>query len=1145
MPELPPAHVPRERTEEMAKTGSKSYEPAATEKQIWQLWLDGGYFHPQPDERPRDKRFCIMIPLPNVTAALHLGHALNNTLQDVLTRYKRMAGCNTLWMLGTDHAGIATQAMVEKSIFEKEKKNRHDLGREELVRRIWEWKGKFGGRIIEQLKIMGCSGDYQRERFTLDEVCAKAVRHTFFKFFKDGLIYRGKRLVNWDTHLQTAVADDEVYHETVKGHFWYIRYPLLAANEVQIPELGGRRYEIPPDIQAAALSRATAPGAMFGRDYVLIATTRPETMLGDTAVAVHPNPKKALEKIESALQEKMRQATEKEKPSIAAQMENVIERHKTCLPALVNLQSANNTYVMLPLLNLQIPVIRDEWADPSLGTGCVKITPAHDPNDYEVGKRHECFVSMVNVMTPDGRVNVNGGAYQGLKFADARKRIVEDLEKLGLVEKIEDRMIDLAHSDRSKTPIEPFLSDQWFVKMGDLPPERAKKIEGLRGASGLNQLAMDAVTSGRIHFFPERYASSYLDWLAEKRDWCISRQLWWGHRIPAWSVVFEFEADTVEDALESLGVLAILRELPAGIVALIRVWRTREEPHYEESSGEVIDAKMYEELAEGVLVKSSQDSRIALEHKQMGQKDIADLGGIGAGRIELTMAVPGREYQARLESLGFEQDPDVLDTWFSSALWPHSTLGWPDADPTDPKSDLGCWYPTNVLITAREIITLWVARMVMTGLYNVGDIPFSDVIIHSVIQDGQGRKMSKTLGNGVDPQDIIEEYGADALRFTLADLATETQDIRLPVTPKKLPDGRTINVSEKFEKGRNFCNKLWQASTGYVMSNLDGYYAKPLAVGVLRLEDRWILSRMTACLTDLNEALARYRFSEAMKVLYRFMWDEYCSWYIEMTKPRLIDPNRAETDQSRDRKGADERAADDARGTAQQLLVYVLDQLLRMLHPFIPFVTEGVWQKLNEQARHRGLTEVRECEPALIAAAWPSVNAALRDERVEADMAALHAIIKAVREIRTLVNDYRSRAKQPSMRTLPAAIVRTDAETCRLVDRYRTFILPLAGCDALTVAPDAAKPHGAMSRVEGSMEVYVPVGELIDLGAVRKAEQAKLEELSAARERAERQLRDENFVQRANPAVVAQARQRVEDYVNQIRTIEQHLAEME
>lgn len=1070
----------------MAKGESKSYTPAEHERRIFKQWEDGGYFHPMPDDRPPEKRFSMVIPPPNVTGALHLGHALNNTLQDILIRRKRMEGRNTFWLVGTDHAGIATQATVEKHIKKTEHKSRHDLGdtpeaaREEMVRRIWAWKKQYGGRIVEQLKLMGCSCDYERERFTLDEGCAKAVRETFFKMFRDGLIYRGKRLVNWDTQLQTAVADDEVYHEQVKGHFFHFKYPVI-------------------DPQ---------PGEPT---HVHIATTRPETMLGDTAVAVHPEPDAALEVAETQLQVRLREATEKERPAIQAQLEDIADRKVNLLPTLLKLRdmakaraqgsAGVSPAVMLPLVNRPIPLILDEWADPSLGTGCVKITPAHDMNDYEVGQRHA--LPMVNVMTPDGRVNENGGPYKGLKLADARKKVVEDLEKLGLVEKIEDRLIDLAHSDRSNTPIEPYLSDQWFVKMGDLEPEHAARVEGLRGSSGLAQMAIDAIQRGEFRFHPARYEKTYLDWLSEKRDWCISRQLWWGHRIPVWRESLFFD-----ESKHPRVVAEVKKQQAAGRAVLLL--RTPTEIAGE--SNFLSPSEMF-----GLLVA------------------VRDPDGQDS------------EFVQFLESNELFQDPDVLDTWFSSALWPHSTLGWPgemsdvreqaDADgetgaarpegraalpkPATPLLDY--YYPTNVLSTAREIITLWVARMVITGLYNVGEVPFRDVVIHPVIQDGQGRKMSKTLGNGVDPVDIIEEYGADALRYTLAELATETQDIRLPVKPKKLPDGRTINVSEKFEKGRNFCNKLWQASTGFVIPNLDGYAPKPLDPASLGLVDRWILSRLTACIAQVNDALDRYRFSEAAGALYRFMWDEYCSWYIEMTKPRLTGSERA---------------------AAQQVLVHVLDQLLRLLHPVIPFVTEAVWAELARIAPSRGLRELKPAEPLLVAAAWPTAESALRDEAVERQMEDLQDVIRSSRDIRTVVNEHRGRAKAASLRMLPRVVIRADGEARRLIDGYKDFIRPLAGCELLEVGPDLAKPPGAMSRVCGTMQIFAPVGDLVDLAEMRRSDQARLDDLRQVLAREQARLSNDDFVRRADPGIVEQARTRAAELSSQIQMLESSLADL-
>jgi valyl-tRNA synthetase len=1072
----------------MAKGESKSYDPAATEKRIFEMWMSGGYFHPQPDDRPPEKRFCMVIPPPNVTGALHLGHALNNTLQDILIRHHRMLGDNTFWLVGTDHAGIATQATVEKTIRKDEGKSRHDLGREELVRRIWEWKEKYGSRIVEQLKLMGCSCDYQRERFTLDEGCAKAVRETFFKLFRDGLIYRGKRLVNWDTQLQTAVADDEVYHETVKGHFYHLKYPIIDPK----------------------------PGEPT---HVHVATTRPETMLGDTAVAVHPDPESALTKVESELRGKLKEASEKDKPGIEAQLEDIAARRSSHLPTLIKLRDIAKAgrKVMLPLANREIPLIADEWAKPELGSGCVKITPAHDPNDYEVGTRHD--LPMINILQPDGRLNEHGGKYANQKFGDARKTIVADLEALGLVEKIEERSIDLAHSDRSNSEIQPYLSDQWFVRMGDLEPEHAAKIEGLRDRSeprpsgsgqrsnvkvagtryhsGLAQMAIDIVKRGDVTFHPARYESSYVDWLAVKRDWCISRQLWWGHRIPVWTAVIVHPAPGPANAA---GGISGDRFTLGEFTRLVTQFTT----------GHVI---VYRSL----IPDRMEEAQICF-------------------RFE-----PSQAEQDLIQNSCIRQDPDVLDTWFSSALWPHSTLGWPETEKHDKL--LNYFYPTSVLSTAREIITLWVARMVITGLYNIGEIPFHDVYIHALIMDAQGRKMSKTLGNGVDPVDIIDEYGADALRFTLAELATETQDIRIPVTSKTLPDGRKINISEKFEKGRNFCNKLWQAATGYVLRNLEGYDPQPLDPAKLRLEDRWILSRLTAAQQELDTALKQYRFSEAIGVLYHFMWDEYCSWYIEMTKSRV-----ASSGGNVASGVSPDGVADTSRQVAQQILVHCLDQLLRMLHPIVPFVTEALWQELNHAAPKRGLRQIIDfaaTQPALVAAAWPKADTALRDEKVEREMSILHDIIRAARDIRASINDYRGKAKQPSIRSLPAASLRADAQTCRLIETYRPFMLPLAGFEDLRASPDASKPAGAMSRVIGAMQLHTPVGDLIDLKEVARTEQTRLEELRGVLAKEESRLANADFVRNAKPEIVEQARQRLAELTSQTRAIESHLADMQ
>src|SRR5262245_39779295 len=679
------------------------YDHREAQQRWLAFWEEQGYFHSQPDESK--KPYTIVIPPPNVTGALHMGHALNNTLQDVLIRWRRMQGYNALYLPGTDHAGIATQAVVERRVREEENKTRHDLGREELVRRIWQWKDQYEKRILGQLRELGCSCDWQRTRFTLDEVCARAVRVTFFRMFKEGLIYRGKRLVNWDTQLQTSVADDETYVEETKGGFWTFKYPVKG-------EPGASATE--------------------GQEFIRFSTTRPETMLGDTAVCVHPSD----------------------------------ERYKHLI----------GKTVTIPLVNREIPIIADGLlADPTLGTGCVKVTPAHDPNDYAAGVRNK--LPMINILHPDGTINENGGKYAGMDRYRAREAVTKDMEALGLFEGREDRDIPLKFSDRSKTPIEPYLSDQWFVLMGD----RAD------GKPGLAQTAMDAVTSGRVKFFPERYARTYLDWLGEKRDWCISRQLWWGHRIPVWYVSCP-EAE--------------LRRAFAGRDDVC--WRL------DEGNGRWLVCSL-EDLPTDAL---------------------------------------GPKYP-------LEEDPDMHGTCVSSPLWPNSTLGWPEQT-----EELRYYYATSVLVTSRDIITLWVARMVMTGLYNVGDMPFHHVYIHPKSLDGFGETMSKTKGNGIDPLDIIEHYGTDALRFQMVYLATETQDNRMPVSnvcphcnelvPQKLehlglrtrkitcpkckkpfrpggpwpqpdPDLPTARqASEKFEMGRNFANKLWNAAR-FLLLNLEGY----------------------------------------------------------------------------------------------------------------------------------------------------------------------------------------------------------------------------------------------------------------------------------------------------------------------------------
>jgi valyl-tRNA synthetase len=1012
-----------------------------------------------------------------VTGALHLGHALNNTLQDILIRTKRMQGFNALWMPGTDHAGIATQAVVEKRLLEEEKLTRHDLGRDKLVERIWQWKDTYEKRILQQLQQMGCSCDWDRTRFTLDEICARAVRHTFFRMFQDGLIYRGKRLVNWDTFLQTAVSDDEVFHETVKGHFWHIRYPIID------PQPGEPKF-------------------------VSVATTRPETMLGDTAVAVHPDPAAALDRAEKELKEKLSAAPQKERAEIQKQLDDLAERRGTMLPQLIKLRDMSKAgrKVMLPLMNREIPLVADEWAKPELGSGCVKITPAHDPNDYEVGKRQS--LPMINILNPDGTLNENAGAYKGLTVKKARTQVVADLEAQGLLERTEDREIDLAHSDRSKTPIEPYLADQWFVKMGDedsvgntqsLPavagciPDApngvdtsARPTERHRGRSlqstGLAQMAMDAVTDGRVQVFPPRYAKSYLDWLSEKRDWPVSRQLWWGHRIPVWTRTFNNREE---------------RELVKGAVSefCVRDLESNEEQKlcfYHEWNPETIAGVAY------VCIRDDESGLVS-----------------------------------EVEAAGYVRDPDVLDTWFSSALWPHSTLGWPEETP-----ELKYYYPTSVLVTSRDIITLWVARMVLTGLYNVGDVPFRHVYIHPKILDAYGETMSKSKGNGIDPLDVIAKFGADALRFGLAHMATETQDVRMPVefecphckkrieqTQKNrvlprvkcshcdkdfstqwasktedtaLP--RAAVISERFEVARNFCNKLWNASR-FALLNLEGYEPAPVNRGELAVEDRWLLSRLNTVTEQVTEAIEGYHFADAARVLYDFAWDEFCSFYVEMVKTRLQES--------------------ESRGTAQRVLAHALDTLLRLLHPFVPFLTEEVWHLLAEYAPRRGLDKATEPAESVIVASWPSADTTLQDAAIEARFAKFQALLGGLREVRSRQNI--------APKTPIHFSVRCDDQTAQLLQPMEAYFASMAGATATAWGPQVRSPALSANFTAAGCEVFVDLAEHIDVAAEVARNEKEIEKLREHIRSKEKKLGNESFTSRAPAEVVAREREQLDE----------------
>lgn len=988
----------------------KEYLPIAVQERCRAIWEAGRYFHAEADD-PR-QAFSVVIPPPNVTGALHLGHALNNSLQDVLVRWRRMAGDAVLWVPGTDHAGIATQAVVERRLLQEEKLSRHDLGREALVERIWAWKHEYEARILGQLQQMGCSCDWTRTRFTLDDVCARAVRHTFFHMFRDGLVYRGKRLVNWDTYLQTAVSDDEVFHETVAGSFWHFSYPVVDPR----------------------------PGEPH---RVIIATTRPETMLGDTAVAVHPDPDAALDQVEVELRDKLAAAQAKDQAAIKAELESLAERREKLLPTLRTLRdmAADGRCVRLPLSDREIPLVADEWAKPELGSGCVKITPAHDPNDYEVGKRQD--LPMLNVLNPDGTINAAGGVYEGLSIQDARKKVVDDMDALGHLVQIEDRQIDIAHSDRSKTPIEPYLADQWFVAMNDLA-----------------QTAMDAVSDGRVKIVPERYARGYLDWLSEKRDWPVSRQLWWGHQIPIWYAE-GVDEQAVKTAFAGRGDV---------------VWRRDEE----------------------------------------------------VGDRWLICVLEGELAPEAVAGCTLRQEEDVLDTWFSSALWPHSTLGWPEETP-----ELKKFYPTSILVTSRDIITLWVARMVLAGLYNVGEVPFGEVYIHPKILDGYGEGMSKSKGNGVDPLAVIRRFGADALRFALVHLCTETQDVRMPVefecphcqklipqTKKnrmlpriecdgcgnpfstqwavksedlRLDDGAV--VSDRFKLAAAFCNKLWNAAR-FVMMNLEGYTAAEVQPESLELEDRWLLSRLAAVTQQTTAALEARKFAEIARTVHDFAWDEFCSFYVEMSKLGLQDEQR--------------------RPVTQRLLAHALDVILRLLHPIAPFITEEIWQLLGEIANERGLQPEAAAESVMIAA-WPVADESFLDAEIEARFARFQEALGALRELRSRQG---IAPKQPV-----EFVVRTDGPTAELLRPMTGYFDAMARGRAAAIGADAAPPPLSSSSVLSGMEVFLDLAGHIDVAAELARGEKELAKLQAAVVGKEKKLSNEQFTANAPPEVVARERE--------------------
>ncbi len=899
----------------------KTYDPHAIEQDLYQAWERDGHFAPRGEGRP----YCIMIPPPNVTGTLHMGHAFQDTIMDVLTRYHRMKGDNTLWQPGTDHAGIATQMVVERQL-NQEGKTRHDLGREAFIKRVWEWKEESGGTITQQLRRMGASVDWSRERFTMDDGLSDAVREVFVRLYEEGLIYRGKRLVNWDPVLHTAVSDLEVVSQEEKGSLWHMRYPLAD-----------------------------------GSGHLVVATTRPETMLGDTAVAVHPED----------------------------------ERYRQLI----------GKTVKLPLTEREIPIIGDDYVDPEFGSGCVKITPAHDFNDYAVGRRHN--LPLINIFTIDAKINNEAPAvYRGLDRYEARKRIVADLEALGLMEDIKDHTLMVPRGDRSGSVIEPYLTDQWFVK-----------------AEPLAKPAIEAVESGRIRFIPDNWKNTYYDWMYKIEDWCISRQIWWGHRIPAW---------------------------------------------YDEA------------------------------------------GNVFVGRSEAEV----RE-KHNLGDTPLTQDEDVLDTWFSSALWPFSTLGWPEQT-----EELKTFYPTSVLVTGFDIIFFWVARMIMMGLKFMGDVPFREVYVHGLVRDPDGQKMSKSKGNVLDPLDIIngieldqliqkrttglmqpkmaqriekatrkefpegiKSYGTDALRFTFASLATTGRDVVFDM-------GRV-------EGYRNFCNKLWNAAR-YVLMNTEGEDTGVNGGDIeLSPADRWIISRLQRTEQEVAEAIEGYRLDHASQAIYEFIWNEYCDWYLELSKPVLTK--------------SDNPAA--LRGT-RRTLVRVLEAALRLTHPFMPYITETIWKRVAPLAGAEGDT--------IMTQPFPVADETRIDAEAETDIAWLQAFLTGIRRIRGEMNIAPSRP-------LPVLLQNGSAADRQRLQRHRASLDFLGRLESVTwLEPGDEAPESAIALV-GDMRVLVPMAGLIDKSAELARIDKERQRLRKELERGEAKLSNPSFVDKAPAAVVDKERQKVEE----------------
>ncbi|WP_203333139.1 valine--tRNA ligase [Planococcus beigongshangi] len=875
----------------MTETMSTKYDPQSIEKGRYEWWIQNKYFEAKPESGKTP--YTIVIPPPNVTGKLHLGHAWDTTLQDIMTRMKRMQGFDALWLPGMDHAGIATQAKVEGKLRE-EGKSRYDLGREAFLEESWKWKEEYAGHIRQQWSKLGLGLDYSRERFTLDDGLSKAVREVFVKLYEKKLIYRGKYIINWDPATKTAISDIEVIYKDVQGAFYHMRYPLTD-----------------------------------GSGHIEIATTRPETMLGDTAVAVHPKD----------------------------------ERYKHLI----------GKTVTLPIIGREMQIVADDYVDMEFGSGAVKITPAHDPNDFEIGNRHN--LERVLVMHEDGTMNENAGKYEGMDRFECRKQIVKDLQEMDVLFKIEEHLHSVGHSERSGAVVEPYLSTQWFV---DMKPLAQKSVDLQKGEDGVN-------------FVPERFEKTYLHWMENIRDWCISRQLWWGHQIPAW---------------------------------------------YHNETGEIY---------------------------------------VG--------------HEAPEDAENWTQDEDVLDTWFSSALWPFSTLGWPEEN-----DELKRYYPTDVLVTGYDIINFWVSRMIFQALEFTEEKPFDDVLIHGLVRDAEGRKMSKSLGNGVDPMDVIEQYGADSLRYFLATASSPGQDLRFSM--------------EKVESVWNFANKIWNASR-FALMNMEGMTYEEIDLsGKKSVADSWILTRLNETIEQVTSLAERYEFGEVGRLLYNFIWDDFCDWYIEMAKLPLY--------------GEDE----DAKRMTRSVLAYVLDNTMRLLHPLMPFITEEIWQNLPTQGESITIAE------------WPKVDESLSDQSQSSSMKLLVDVIKSVRTIRAEV-------QSPMSKKVPLTISAKDAETHAVLEANSAYIERFCNPETLTIGQNIQAPEKSMSAVVSGAELFMPLEGLIDVDAELARLNKELEKWAKEVKLVQGKLSNERFVSKAPEAVVAEERAKEADYLEKHATVEKRIVELQ